>query len=199
MKGNQYLSMMNEDEAFKFRFNFFRHRLAEVVHESEWKEFIEGYYESFGEFISLGFVFATSQEGYEYWDKIRLSERDGVKYKRADLRVNSLVNRPFVHPDIETLDDVLRELNIKKQVSTMTKLQLDLNPFLCTIDVSARINGVEERYQAGYLPLSYPDITYATLGDKVFCIVVDYTDSLLVTVTDESDDSVQPFKLRITK
>jgi hypothetical protein len=37
------------------------------------------------------------------------------------------------------------------------------------------------------------------LGDKVFCIVVDYTDSVMVSVTDESDDSVQPFKLRITK
>jgi len=197
MKGNQYLGMMNEDETFNFRFNFFRHRLAEVVHESEWNEFIDSYYESFGEFISLGFVFATSPEGYDYWDSIRLSERDGVKYKRADLRVNSLVNRST--PDIETLDDVLNELNIKKEESTMTKLQLDLNPFLCTIDVSAKINGVEERCQVGYVPLNYPDMTYATLGDKVFCIVVDYTDSVMVSVTDESDDSVQPFKLRVTK
>jgi len=168
-----------------------------VVEESEWKEHIEGYYESFGEFISLGFVFATTPEGYDYWDEIRLSERDGVKYRRAELRINSLLTR--TNPNIETLDDVLNELNIKKQQSTMTKLQLDLNPFLCTIDVSARINGVEERCQAGYIPLSYPDMTYASLGDKVFCIVIDYTDSIQVTVTDESDDSVQPFKLRITK
>jgi hypothetical protein len=197
MKGTQYSNMLNEDESFKFRFNFFRHRLSDVVHESEWREHIEGYYESFGEFISLGFVFATTPEGYDYWDKIRLSERDGVKYRRADLKINSLLTRP--NPNIETLDDVLNELNIKKEESTMTKLQLDLNPFLCTIDVSAKINGVEERCQVGYVPLNYPDMTYASLGDKVFCIVVDYTDSLLVSVTDESDDSVQPFKLRVTK
>ena len=196
MKGTQYSNMLNEEESFKFRFNFFRHRLNEVVYEYEWKDYIDSYYESFGEFISLGFVFATSPEGYDYWDTIRLSERDGVKYKKAELKINSLVIRP---ESSEDLDDVLKELNIKKQVSTMTKLQLDLNPFLCTIDVSARINGVEERCQAGYVPLNYPDMTYATLGDKVFCIIVDYTDSLLVIVTDEYDDSVQPFKLRVTK
>lgn len=196
MKGNQYLSMLNEDESFKFRFNFFRFRIEEVE-EYEWKEYIDSYYESFGEFISLGFIFSMTPEGYEYWDEIRLSERDGVKYKRADLKINSLLTRPT--PNIETLDDVLNELNIKKEESTMTKLQLDLNPFLCTIDVSAKINGVEERCQVGYVPLNYPDMTYATLGDKVFCIVVDYTDSVMVSVTDESDDSVQPFKLRVTK
>jgi hypothetical protein len=196
MKGNQYLSMLNEDESFKFRFNFFRFRIAEVE-EYEWKEFMDSNYESFGEFISLGFIFSMTPEGYEYWDEIRLSERDGVKYKRADLKINSLLTRPT--PNIETLDDVLNELNIKKEESTMTKLQLDLNPFLCTIDVSAKINGVEERCQVGYVPLNYPDMTYATLGDKVFCIVVDYTDSVMVSVTDESDDSVQPFKLRVTK
>ena len=188
--------MLNEDESFKFRFNFFRFRIAEVE-EYEWKEFMDSNYESFGEFISLGFIFSMTPEGYEYWDEIRLSERDGVKYKRADLKINSLLTRPT--PNIETLDDVLNELNIKKEESTMTKLQLDLNPFLCTIDVSAKINGVEERCQVGYVPLNYPDMTYATLGDKVFCIVVDYTDSVMVSVTDESDDSVQPFKLRVTK
>ena len=203
MIGKHYLGMLNSDELFRFRFNYFRYRLSDVVDEADYDHYIKSTYDSFGEFISLGFVFTITPEGYQYWHKIRMSERDGVKYEKNELMIRTLINDHAVAENNdnlgETLEDVLEELNIKKQVSIMTKLQLDINPFLCTIDVSARINKVEERDIVLYSPLEFPQRTYASLGDKVFCINIDYTDSLLIVVTDEEDDSVHPFKLRVTK
>ena len=203
MIGKNYLGMLDADESFRFRFNYFRYRLAEDIEEKDWKEYIGSVYDSFGAFVSLGFVFAISPEGYEYWDKIRVSERDGVKYIEPTLKVKSLALRLESDEDVESpterLEDVLKELNIKKQTNTMVKLQLDINPFLCKIDVSAKIDKVEERDEILYSPFEYPQKTYASLGDRVFCISIDYTDALSIIVTDYDDDSVQPFKLRITK
>lgn len=200
MKGNQYLNMLNEDEAFKFRFNFFRHRMDEVD-ENVWKEYINDYYDSFGQFISNAFVFATTNEGYEYWYNIRMSMRDGVEYEKGTKDFRSFVYKVLgiEKESEESLDDVLEELNIKKQKSKMTKLNLDINPFLGTIDVSAKIDGVEERYQAYFMPAEYPHVTFAKLGDRAFRILLDYTDSLSVIVEDEDDDTECPTKIKISK
>lgn len=202
MRGNQYLSMLNEDEAFKFRFNFFRHRLADEVSEHDWFEYTNSYYESFGEFISNAFVFTTTPEGHGYWDFIRMSMRDGIKYEKGGDNVFSSLMRKVFGIEVESeesLDDVLEELNIKKQKSKMTKLNLDINPFLCTIDVSAKIDGLEERCQTSFMPSLYPYVTYAKLGDRAFRIILDYTDSLSVIVEDEDDDTECPAKIRIVK
>lgn len=207
MRGNQYLMMLDEDEAFKFKFNFFRHRLSDVTGDYEWKDYLESYYDSFGEFISNGFVFATTSEGHEYWDFIRSSARDGQKYdpkanaffdalKDLMSEVKKVERKP---KDSESLDDVLKELNITKHKSKMIKLNLDINPFLCTIMVSAKINGVEERNETYYNPHDYPDKVYAMLGDRVFNITINYDDCLSVIVKDEDDDTIQQAKIRIIK
>ena len=201
MKGNQYLNMLNEDESFKFKFNFYRHRLDDVS-DHTWKEYINNYYDSFGEFISNAFVFATTNEGHEYWDSVRRSMRDGIKYEKGGVKeFKNLVYRVLgiEEESQESLDDVLEELNIKKQKSKMTKLNLDINPFLCTIDVSAKIDGVEERCQTYYNPHDYPDKVYAMLGDRVFNITINYDDCLSVVVKDDDDDTECPAKIRIIK
>ena len=203
MRGNQYLSMLNEDEAFKFRFNFFRYRLADEVSEHDWFEYTNSYYKSFGEFISNAFVFTKTPEGHEFWDFIRCSARDGIKYEKGTTEFRSLVLRMLGYEDEsepnDDLNNVLEELNIKKQKSKMTKLNLDINPFLCWIDVSAKIDGVEERCGISYNPHDYPDKVYAMLGDRVFNITIDYSDCLSVVVKDDDDDTECSAKIRIVK
>lgn len=205
MIGNQYLLMLNEDEAFKFRFNFFRYRLKDEVFESEWSDYMENYYDSFGEFISNGFVFTATPEGHDYWNFVRDSMRDGIKYEAGKgmfskilEEILSKVEKVSNKNNEESLDDILKELNIKKQKSKMTKLELIINPFLCKIDVSAKINGVEERGEIHYVPLDYPCEYYVSLGESVFKVLLDYDDTFYVDVFDEENISC-PFKTKITK
>jgi len=201
MRGNQYLSMMNEEESFQFKFNFYRNRLTDVVTDQEWIDYIDSYYESFGDFVSNAFVFSTTPEGHEYWDYIRRSKRDGIEFvpkTKPFMRALQEVMDNISKPKGEDLDDILKELNISKPKINMTKLNLDINPFLCTIEVSGKIDGVEERCIADYNP-EYPYVTYAMLGNKSFRIEINYESSLEVIVTDEEDDTTQPTKIRIIK
>ena len=199
MRGNQYLNMLDKDEAFKFRYNFFRHRLSDITGEYEWTDYLNSYYDSFGEFISNAFVFATTNEGHEYWNFIRHSARDGIKYMAFKGIMKKLFGIEMEEKPSDELNNVLEELNIKKQKSKMTKLNLDINPFLCTIMVSAKIDGVEERNETTYNPHDYPDKVYAMLGDRVFNITIDYSDCLSVVVKDDDDDTTQEAKIRIIK
>lgn len=205
MRGNQYLLMMNEEETFKFKFNFYRHRLSDSVSDYDWFEYTNSYYDSFGDFISNAFVFTTTSEGHDYWNDVRNSARDGIKYDpksntfmdilRTILDDTKQVKRK---PKKETLEDVLSELNIKKQKSKMTKLELIVNPFLCKIDVSAKINGVEERGEIDYVPLEYPCEYYVNLGERVFKVFLDYDDAFYIDVFDE-DNIACSFKTKISK
>lgn len=201
MRGNQYLNMMNEEESFQFKFNFYRNRLTDVVTDQEWTDYINSYYESFGDFVSNAFVFSTTPEGHEYWDYIRMSKRDGIEFvpktkpfMRALQEVMDNINKPKG----ENLDDILKELNISKPKIKMTKLNLDVNPFLCKIDVSARLDGVEERGEIHYTPLDYPCEYYVTLGDHTFKAYIDYIDTFHVEIFDEDSIAI-PSKIKITK
>lgn len=208
MIGNQYLNMLNEEESFKFKFNFYRHRLSDVVTDHDWFEYMNNYYESFGEFISNAFVFTITPEGHDYWNFIRNSARDGITYDPKHNAFFDLLKEVFADEPKsvkrkpkgrEDLNDVLKELNITKQKNKMNKLNLDINPFLCTIDVSAKINGVEERCNTFYNPHDFPEKVYAMLGDRVFSILIDYTDCLNIVVKDDDDDTEQQYKVRIIK
>jgi hypothetical protein len=201
MRGNQYLSMMNSEESFQFKFNFHRNRLTDVVNHQEWTDYIDSYYESFGDFISNAFVFSTTPEGHEYWDYIRRSKRDGIEFvpkTKPFMRVLQGVLDNINKPKGENLDDILKELNISKPKIKMTKLTLDVNPFLCKIEVSARLDGVEERGEIHYNPLDYPCEYYVTLGDHTFKAYIDYIDTFHVEIFDEDSIAI-PSKIKITK
>jgi hypothetical protein len=97
------------------------------------------------------------------------------------------------------LDAILKELNIKKTESVMTKLELIVNPFTCTIGISAKINGVEERAITDYNPFEYPSVSYFSLADRSFKMTVDYDDSFDVSVEDNNDGTLQPVTLKFKR
>jgi len=171
------------------------------VTDHEWTDYLDSYYESFGDFVSNAFVFATTPEGHEYWDYIRRSRRDGIEFvpkTKPFMKALQLVLDNINKPKGENLDDILKELNISKPKIKMTKLTLDVNPFLCKIDVSARLDGVVEWGEIHYTPLDYPCEYYVTLGEHTFKAYIDYIDTFHVEIFDEDSIAI-PSKIKISK
>lgn len=100
---------------------------------------------------------------------------------------------------MDDLNKVLKDLNIKKTRGVMTKLTLYINPFTCTIGISARINKVEERSVTDYNPFDYPSVSYFSLADRTFKLTVNYFDTFEVLVEDYEDGTVQPLTLKFIK
>jgi hypothetical protein len=104
----------------------------------------------------------------------------------------------FENP-MDDLNKILKDLNIKKTRGVMTKLVLYINPFICTIAISARINKVEERSVTDYNPFDYPSVSYFSLADRTFKLTVDYNDSFEVLVEDHDDGTAQPMTIKFVK
>lgn len=81
----------------------------------------------------------------------------------------------------------------------MTKLTLFINPFTCSIWISAKINGVEERAVTEYNPFEYPTTSFFQLADREFKITANYTDGFDISVEDSEDGTAQPITIRFLK
>lgn len=76
---------------------------------------------------------------------------------------------------------------------------VNVNPFLRVVNVSARINGVEERGEFTYGCDDFDHVWYTVLlGDRRFEIMLAYNNGLQVTVEDASDGTEQKVKLEIS-
>jgi hypothetical protein len=197
--GHELMTLLTEEE----RINF----IEEVVKTRESLiEFLDSNFICFHHFIGSAFIFLTTSQGFDYWEEIRDSNRDGVDYNPLDFHEETIAKLlAEVIKDMsknrhkDDLDEVLSELKIKKTKSVMTKLIIDINPYLRTISFSAKINGVEEREELKYDSLDDDlSIYFASLGEEIFRAEISYTDYLHVEVFDEENVAV-PFKLKTSK
>lgn len=104
----------------------------------------------------------------------------------------------FENP-MDELNKILKDLNITKTRAIMTRLKLWVNPFTCTIDVSANINGNEERTVTDYNPFDYPSVSYFSLADRTFKLTANYEQEFEVLIEDNEDGTVQPATIRYVK
>jgi hypothetical protein len=100
---------------------------------------------------------------------------------------------------MDDLNKILKDLNIIKTRGVMTRLKLWVNPFTCTIDISANINANEERTITDYNPFDYPSVSYFSLADRTFKLTANYIDSFEVLVEDYDDGTIQPTTIRYVK
>jgi hypothetical protein len=166
--------------------------------------FLDLEYICLNQFIGSAFIFENTTQGYDYWANIRDSKRDGIIYNPLEIHkefIDGLVSELFkevVQEKNNDLDNVLSELKISKQKTVMTKLTLDINPYLRAVNVSARINGVEERNEFNYESFDNDFHVFFMLGEEHFMAKFSYTDGLHVEVYDDKDVAI-PFKLKTSK
>jgi hypothetical protein len=100
---------------------------------------------------------------------------------------------------MDDLNNILKDLNIKKTRGVITRLKLWVNPFTCTIDISANINAKEERTITDYNPFEYPSVSYFSLADRTFKLTANYDQEFQVVIEDHEDGTVQPATIRYVK
>lgn len=203
--GHELITFLTDEEKLNF--------IEELINaKRSVEQYLDDEYECFQQFIGQSFIFLESIQGAMYWIKIHTSNRDGANYNAMDsLKSRDIPSILFLKlffsrgedasitdNENDDLDSVLSELNIKKQKSKMTKLTLDINPYLRAVNVSAKINGLEERNEFNYESFDNDFSVFFMLGDIQFKANFSYTDELHVEVFDEDNVAV-PFKLKTSK
>lgn len=199
-KGTDYLAMLTDEQREKFIANFNRDRIN-YKDSVKLNDYLDRSYTNFGQFITCGFVFGETPEGAEYWYKIRASSPDNVDYRfnLEEFFATLILDIEKDEKASDEADRLLNELNIVKTKNKMTKIKLDVNPFICRIDVSAKINKVEERDVVTYNPFDYETKYHIALGERVFILQLFYDDVLSATIIDEEDDTHQYITLKILR